>query len=92
MRAIAVIAFGVTLLVAAAFWLIGLYHMIAMAANKTDQAKGKLWLAGFITLYVPSALTPVGRAHRRRALFSFLWFVLSVAAGFVIGFIADLLA
>jgi len=91
MRTIVVVAFVAAWVVGAVFWLVGLYSMIAMAANKVDQAKGKWWSIGFMPLYFPLALTPVGRAHRRRALFSFLWFGLSVAALFAIGLIPKLL-
>jgi hypothetical protein len=48
------------------FWLMAMYHFVAMTANKKPESEHKLWSAGFMTVYIPSALTDVGRMHRRR--------------------------
>jgi hypothetical protein len=53
------------------FWFIAMYHFVAMIANKRSETEHKWWAAGFMTVYIPSALTDVGRMHRQRG-FSYL--------------------
>jgi hypothetical protein len=69
MSVIAIIVFGLFLIGCVGilvFWFIAMYHFIAMVANKRPEAERKWWSAGFMTIYIPSALTDVGRTHRRR--------------------------
>jgi hypothetical protein len=56
------------------FWFVGMYHFVAMISNKRWEARGKWWSSGFMTIYIPSALTEAGRMHRRRGFLSFAGF------------------
>jgi hypothetical protein len=67
MFVIAIILFGLFLTGCVGiiiFWFVAMYHFVAMIANKRPERKW--WSAGFMTIYIPSALTDVGRMHRRR--------------------------
>jgi hypothetical protein len=71
------------------FWFIAMYHFIAMIRNKRPEARGKLWSAGFMTVYIPSALTDVGRVYRKRGFLFLGGFFVSLAgaAGLAMQFI-----
>jgi hypothetical protein len=57
------------------FWLVAMYHFMAMTANKKPEAERRLWSGGFMTVYIPSALTDVGRMHRRKGFVSLARFL-----------------
>jgi hypothetical protein len=94
MHVFAIISVGlfvVTVVSSAIFWLVGMYHFIAMISNKRPEAWGKWWSSGFMTIYIPSALTDTGRMHRRRGFLSFAGFLASLAVGCAVFFGSRLL-
>jgi hypothetical protein len=87
MSALAVVLFGLFVIACvgcAIFWCLGMYHFIAMTSHKTQEAKGKWWSSGFMTVYVPSALTDAGRLHRQRAFLYFAGFLICWAIWFAL--------
>jgi hypothetical protein len=88
MAVIAMILFGLFLIGCVGtliFWLLAMYHFIAMIRNKRPEAQGKLWSASFMTVYIPSALTDVGRMHRKRGFLFLGGFFVSVAVLAAVG-------
>jgi hypothetical protein len=79
--------FVIALVGCAIFWCLGMYHLIAMTLHKTPEAQGKWWSSGFMTVYVPSALTDAGRLHRRRAFLCSAGFLLCWAIGMAFYFV-----
>jgi hypothetical protein len=73
------------------FWFVGMYHFVAMISNKRWEARGKWWSSGFMTIYIPSALTEAGRMHRRRGFLSFAGFFASLAVGCAVFFGSQLI-
>jgi hypothetical protein len=88
---ICVALFAVACVSSFIFWFVGMYHFAAMISNKRPEARGKWWSAGFMTVYIPSALTDVGQMHRQRGLLSFAVFFASLAVGCAVFFGSQLI-